>query len=180
MKRRDRRGFTLVELLVVMGIVAVLVALLLPSLGAARRQANLARARSEVANLQSALLSYYTLYSRFPRHGSFGSGMADPEASVSGGLQVNAALVRMLSGEDNPAGQNPRRVAFMEFPGGDGGFLDPWDRPYRYMCDFNYDNRVEISGYGGTDIELFGRSVAVWSTGPRGLDVVGDNLTSWD
>src|SRR5436190_20521605 len=53
-----RAGFTLVELLVVVGIIAVLIAILLPVLGKARAAANRAVCLSNIKQLYNGILMY--------------------------------------------------------------------------------------------------------------------------
>ena len=53
-----RRGFTLLELMIVIVIIAILAAFLLPAIGGVRRRAVVAQVRSEISSIESAITNF--------------------------------------------------------------------------------------------------------------------------
>lgn len=67
--RRDRPGFTIVELLVVIGIIGLLLALLLPAVQAAREAARKAECKNHLKQLGLAMHNHVATYRRYPTNG---------------------------------------------------------------------------------------------------------------
>ena len=68
--RITKKGFTLLELLVVISIIGILSALLLANFNAARERARDTQRKGDIRNMQTALGVYYSDYGGFPTSGT--------------------------------------------------------------------------------------------------------------
>jgi prepilin-type N-terminal cleavage/methylation domain-containing protein len=64
--RPSRRGFTLIELLVVIAIIAILAAMLLPVLSKVKINAQKAKAKLEISQINTAIAKYDSDFSKYP------------------------------------------------------------------------------------------------------------------
>ena len=170
-------AFTLIELLTVIAIIAVLMGLLFPTIGAVRTSARKAQAMNDCVQTVNAIKAYYTEYGKYPI-ASEGTGVFEGD---------NSALFAVLRADDDTL--NPRRIVFFEgteakepgrygFAEGAHNFLDPWGNEYNIRMDGDYDNQVDNPTSRGPGTLRTG--VIAWSLGPDGSAGDDDDyVVSW-
>ena len=73
---KNKKGFTLIEMLIVVAIIAILSGLILTGLNRARMQSRDARRMADIKNIQAQLEVYYNSHNKYP------ASLKDPDAKI--------------------------------------------------------------------------------------------------
>jgi prepilin-type N-terminal cleavage/methylation domain-containing protein len=94
------RAFTLIELLVVVAIIALLIAILLPSLSTAKQRAKRTKCAAQLHDIGTALMSYSVEYNRLPHQNTVGPGetRAERGAVAMWGYSVHKTIANYMGG----------------------------------------------------------------------------------
>lgn len=142
MKRHD---FTLVELLMAIGIIVILAAISIPTALSAIKKAETAKAQAEMTALVTALKNYESTYGFLPFHFKKSSNTSPAtDGEVQPGDYTD--FIRVLQGENleiKGKKMNPRKLAFLEIQGNTKGvYEDPWGNDYTVIIDGDGDGKI--------------------------------------
>jgi prepilin-type N-terminal cleavage/methylation domain-containing protein len=166
---RKRKAFTLIEMLVVIGIIALIAGMLLPVLSKVRRYTKRTRAKEMMNQVRTSFKQYLVDYRQFP-------AMAISTTDTN--------VLNVLAGKTyNSLGHKYMDVTTNEFV---TGFTDPWNRQYMLSVDNGmggdstsaYDHKVGAGPYGTIEDD-----VVLWSKGEDGSDTgsgQSDDVRSWN
>ncbi len=179
-----RRGFTLVELLVVITIIAVLVGISVPVYNTVMRNAKKQQANVMCTSIKSCIKSYYAEYSRYPMK-------TDGGATETTALRSDTTIIPALLGTDPEL--NPRTLRFLPelkqvekggangliADGEDVSVVDPWGEELYIMMDMDGDGKIENPDSGAGTTTLY-QDILVYSAGPdKDPQTWEDNIMSW-
>lgn len=156
--QRNRRGFTLVEILVVICILGILMALLVPTLVGAKGRAIVTQCKAEISQLKSSLETYNSKFGDYPPSSpaALGASLAPDDVNQGNEAMVACLATRKGSGpfftfpenrlQNRDNDSTPKNLTDWIF--GDNQlfeFEDNWGNPYVYMHSRDYERPTGIN-----------------------------------
>lgn len=120
-----KRGFTLVEMMVVVGMIMVLMGAMVVSIGKARTRAKVAKATQETRELTNAILAYEQY--------AHGRTLKTKQTQGNWKRCLENDMQMILGGETGEGGENIPVLFNASVTG--GAIRDPWGNPYEYMIE---------------------------------------------
>lgn len=117
----NKRGFTLVELMVVVGMLGVLMGAMTFSVNSAREKAKIQKATAEVKVISQAILAYE----------NFARSKGDDLPSLSDAEANSSTLDFLLGGGDTTASGQRMPALLQASLRNNSTIVDPWGTPYR-------------------------------------------------
>lgn len=160
-QHRLRRGFTLTELLIVLGILVALMALVLPRLLSTRGKADEQTVRTQIGLFRGALERYVVDTRGFPSTEQGLIALFEAPGESSGGA---AADMGTSDSETSDLGSGSTAGWDGPYMEGDGVPLDPWGNEFQY-CYPPEKNKSDFPD--------------IWSFGPDKEDGTEDDIGNW-
>ncbi len=190
-KKPGRRAYTLVELLVVIGIIAVLASLTFTVARSVILSGQKMETKTMLTDVELAVNQYFTDYNRMPV-----AGQSEEPLRLNQGTDLLTVLLGDVSGPGsaNPAGKpylTPRparngRGGLLEPGGMPPSLVDRWGNPFYIVMDMNFDGRIPNPDASNRDAGISSQApphlrmrVAVFSSGPDGEKGTRDDVVSW-
>jgi prepilin-type N-terminal cleavage/methylation domain-containing protein len=162
------RAFTLIELILVLGIITVLTGLVLSTVGYARKKAALTRADTEIAAMSAACENYTADNGVYPFNSATNNLDARTNLDPSAYNNASLLLYEKLSG-DSAHNRQPSGKSYFSFksnmllpPGGSGtvtAISDPFGNSYGYSTAANPQANPTSTGTAG-----YNPTFDLWST----------------
>jgi prepilin-type N-terminal cleavage/methylation domain-containing protein len=201
----SRRGFTIIELLTVIAVMAILMSLLMTVIGKAKTSAKQSSARNDLLNIVTAVRAYYADYGVYPIAPSV-SGTGTEVTFASSNSDLVYTLCAIPQGANAANALNTRQSTYLDVPNVknplsprsgicNGNWYDPWGpqpgKPesgiYHVRIDGSYSGSVTDpypARYEGDDNgppPTIQTGVIAWSLAATGVQTydLQDQVLSW-
>ena len=178
MNKKIKKGFTLVELLMVLAIVGLLASILIPTAGSIRETALKTICKAQLSQYVNAIVQFKSQYGYYP----FARGNKDYVINLSD-PDVSKEFIEIMSGRDAQngkpisAGGNRKRIAFHDFSESEFFILEDDLYSLTQLADRFNNTNILIMIDGDGDGFIYPRPSLIAPEKPRAK--IRGSITAW-